>query len=127
MSLISTTVVIERSCETIYRYLQGRYQGQQYLAASMAIKGYIPEIQCLIAEPNRKLVFQVPGRDPVFGSLSSWKWEYELNPSDNGATQVLIRYSWGLGMSILGAGTIRHQASNELVETVMALEALEFP
>lgn len=127
MPLVSTTVVIAKPCETIYRYLQGRYQGQQYRAASMATKGYVPEVQCLSAELNRKLAFQVASRDPLLGATSGWKWEYELNPVGNETTQVLIRYSWGLGMSLLGAGTIHHQASNELVETVMALEALAFP
>jgi hypothetical protein len=127
MPLVSATVVITKSCETIYCYLQGRYQGQQYRAASMATKGYVPELQCLSSEPNRKLVFQVAGRDPLLGSVGGWKWEYELNPIGSEATQVLIRYSWGLGMSLLGGGTVHHQASNELVETVMALEALAFP
>lgn len=56
--------------------------------------------------------------------IGGWKWGYELKALSEAETEVEIRYSYGLWMAFLGAGTIGHQAANEIVETAISLDAL---
>jgi hypothetical protein len=66
------------------------------------------------------LCFWVKGREGIGG----WEWDYQLRAVAETATEVTICYRWSWVFSLLGAGTMRHQAANELVETAMALDAL---
>jgi len=85
----------------------------------------VPNVTCVEAEPSKRLVFQVPGRDPVLRFfISGWTWSYVIEPTNAKACRVTICYRWDWLMGMLGGGTMRHQASNELTETAMALNAL---
>lgn len=55
----------------------------------------------------------------------SWEWSYILEERAPERTQVTILYSWGVGLGLLGLGTVKAQASNEAAETIRALTALE--
>jgi len=125
MPQIQTTITVAAPASQIYSFLRNRYDSENYKIASISTKGYVPKIRCLAEETDREISFTVPGRDPILRiSIAGWSWSYHLEPAENSATKVTITYSWNWFTSILGAGTAKHQASNELVETVTAIDAL---
>jgi hypothetical protein len=92
----------------------------------MTTKDYVPEIQCLEEHANKKLVFWVAGSDSLLRfKVPGWKWEYRLSAIGDESTKVGITYQWGIGLSLLSAFTARFQAANEIVETALALHAME--
>jgi hypothetical protein len=85
----------------------------------------VPQVTCLEAEPNKRLVFQIRGRDPLLRTfIGGWQWTYEIEPASESASRVRITYRWSWWMSLLGAGTTRHQACHEITTTALALDAL---
>jgi hypothetical protein len=125
MPSVSTSIEVAAPLRTVYAYLQSRYDREAHRSASLATKGYVPNIACLEAEPNKRLVFQVRGRDPLLRIfLAGWTWIYEIEPAGESASRVRMMYCWSWWMSLLGVGTTRHQACNEITETAMALDAL---
>jgi hypothetical protein len=92
----------------------------------MATKGYVPEIHRIEEQANQRLKFSVAGRDSLLRCRTpGWKWEYRLSSFANEKTKVVITYQWGIGLALLSAFTARAQAANEIVETALALHALE--
>lgn len=125
MPSVTASVEISAPPEMVYRYLHSRCDRQAHRSASLATKGYLPNVTCLEAELNKRLVFEVRGRDPLLRTfLGGWKWSYRIEPASESASRVSITYCWNWWMSLLGAGTTRHQACNEITQTVMALDAL---
>jgi hypothetical protein len=125
MPSVTASVEISVPPGTVYRYLQSRYDREAHRSAALATKGYVPQVTCLEAEPNKRLVFQTRGRDPLLRTfIGGWKWIYEIEPASESASRVRITYRWSWWMSLLGAGTTRHQACNEITATAMALDAL---
>ena len=125
MPSVGASVEVAVPPQTVYSYLQSRYDRDAHRSASLATKGYVPNVSCLEAEPNKRLVFHVRGRDPVLRIfVSGWKWIYDIEPASKSGSRVSVTYIWSWWMSLLGAGTTRHQASNEITETAMALDAL---
>lgn len=125
MSRVSPTLVYALPAKRIYDYLRHRYDGDVFREASMAAKGYVPPIELVEASEPAKLVFTVPGRDGLLElAVGSWSWGYNIEAITEGQAKVTIWYEWGLGTGILGAGTVKLQAANEVVETAMALDAL---
>lgn len=121
----SCEVYVVAPPQIVYDYLQSRYDRDAHRSASLATKGYVPNTTCLEAVPSRRLVFQVSGHDPLLRIfLSGWTWIYEIEPASGSASRVTMTYHWSWWMSLLGAGTTSHQASNEITETAMALDAL---
>ena len=111
--------------EDVFDYLRSRYDSRDYREASAATKGYVPRIECVDEEENRRVEFKVPGRDPFLHiCIAGWRWGYRFYPLTSSETQVEIWYRWGLWQAVLGAGTIGHQAANEITEAVLALDAL---
>ena len=108
-----------------YAYLKDRYKTDVYRSVCMMTKGYVPEIQTVEEQENKRLTFYVAGRDALLKfKTPGWRWTYELARLDDHKTKVALTYQWGLLLLLLSAFTIRHQAANELVETALALEAL---
>jgi len=125
MPSVQTTIELPLPPERVYQYLSTRYEGTQYRNASTATKGYVPAVKCLESISNQKLVFSVPGRDPLLRfSVGGWVWSYQIEQPSPNHSKVTIEYEWSYFMSFIGVGTTRHQACNELVETVLALAAL---
>jgi hypothetical protein len=125
MPSLRATVPVAAPIEVVYSYLLDRYYRPAHCETSQATKGYVPAVRCLDAEEPYFVRFQVKGRDPLLRiHYGGWQWEYQLQPTAEGATNVTICYRWSWLMSLLGAGTTRAQAANELVETAMALDAL---
>ena len=125
MASVSASVEVAALSETVYRYLQSRYSREAHRSASLATKGYVPDVTCLEAVSNKRLVFQVRGRDPILRIfLGGWMWMYEIEPVSEYGSRVRITYHWSPWMSLLGGGTMRHQACNEITEMAMALDAL---
>lgn len=125
MPSASATVNVHATAATVYAYLESRYDSETHRSASLACKGYVPAVRCLEAIADRRLVFMVPGRDPLTRLfIGSWTWSYDIEPTGTGASRVTITYSWNWWMSFLCAGTTYHQACNEITETAMALDAL---
>lgn len=125
MSTLYAQVSIRRSASDTYSYLRHRYESDVYRSASMMSKGYVPKIECIDARPDEHISFRVAGRDAVFKTKApGWQWQYDLKPSGD-TTTVSITYTWGILLSLASSFTARHQAANELVETAMALDALQ--
>jgi len=126
MSTIHGEVSICRPVSLVYGYLRSRYESEMFRSICMTTKDYVPEIQCLEERGNERLSFSVAGRDALLGfKVPGWKWEYRLSAIGNEGTKVGITYQWGIGLSLLSAFTARFQAANEIVETALALHALE--
>jgi hypothetical protein len=125
MLSVTASVDIPVLPETVYRYLQSRYDRGAYRSTSLATKGYVPNVTCLEAEPKKRLVFHVRGREPFLRIfIGGWTWIYEIDAASESASRVRVTYRWSWWMSLLGLGTVRHQACNEIAETAMALDAL---
>jgi hypothetical protein len=127
MPSVSASVDVSAPHAIVYQYLQTRYDSETHRSASLATKGYVPNVTCLEAAPNNRLVFQVRGRDTILRIfVGGWRWTYEIETVNESVSRVRITYRWGWEMSLLGAGTIGHQACNEITETAMALDALSW-
>lgn len=125
MSSVSASIKVSAPAPVVYRYLRERYAREAYRSTSIATKGYVPAVTCIEEVENRRMAFRVQGRDPLLRDfLGSWTWAYEIEPMGDSSTQVIIRYTWSWLMSLLGVGTIRPQACNEITEAAMALDAL---
>jgi len=125
MSSVRSSITVDAPIAVVYRYLFDRYDSPAHCETSLAIKGYVPAIFCVEAEEPSYLCFDVKGRDPVMRTfVGSWRWEYELRAVTEDTTDVTICYRWGWIMSLLGMGTIRAQACNEIVGAAMAIDAL---
>jgi hypothetical protein len=127
MPSVHATVEVPVDSMRLYRYLQSRYDGEAYRAASMATRRYLPPVKCLEAIEGERLRFSVSAREALMHiRWSGWTWTYELEPVEQGRTRLTIRYEWSLLLSLLSGGSARLQAANELTQTVMAVEALAF-
>jgi hypothetical protein len=125
MASVQATVEMPIPADQVYSYLLHRYDGQQYRASSMATKGYVPLVKCIENIPKQTVGFEVPGRDPVLRMfVKGWRWVYHIESDAAASSRVTIRYEWSFLVAMLSAGTARHQACNEITQTVMALEAL---
>jgi hypothetical protein len=128
MPNLPVTVEIPASASRVYQYLRNRYNSETFRNASLAARGYLAEIHRVEEQENRKLRFWVAARDTLLRfRISGWRWEYALEAIDEGKTRVTITYRWGIFLSFITLWTARHQAGSELLETVMALEALAQP
>ena len=127
MPSVSASVDVSAPHAIVYQYLQTRYDSEALRSASLATFGYVPNITCLEAAPNNRLVFQFLVRDPIFQIfIGGWRWTYEIEPVNESVSRVRITYRWGWSTSLLGVGTTEHQACNEITETFMALDALSW-
>ena len=72
MPSVSASVEVAVPPRTVYSYLQSRYDRDAHRSASLATRGYVPDVICLEAEPNSHLVFRVRGRDPILAHLRRW-------------------------------------------------------
>ncbi len=118
-------ITVSLPAAPIYDYLRHRYESRNYRQASLAVKGYQPAIECRREEQNRHLEFWVRGRDALLKfPTSSWTWTYDLKPISDSETEVEIGYRYPWPLAIMGFGTIAHQAGSEIIETVLALDAL---
>ena len=128
MPVVSINIQINSPSAVVYHYLRERYNRNVHRSTSLGTKGYVPAVTCIEAvetDEYCRITYAVPARDPLLGIfLSGWRWTYEIEPAGPQATSVTIRYDWSWFMAILGAGTTRHQACNEIVETALALDAL---
>jgi hypothetical protein len=128
MGSVRATVAVAAPVEIVYHYLLNRYHRPAACETSLATKGYVPTVHCVESDELRYLCFSVKGRDAwTKTSIGGWEWEYRLREVGDTHTEVTICYRWDWVMAFLGAGTVRHQACNEIVETAMALDALGWP
>ena len=126
MSTIHGEVSICRPVSDVYAYLRNRYESEVFRSICMTAKGRVLEIQCLEEQANERLSFSVAGSDSLLGfKTPGWKWEYRLSAIGDEGTKVGITYRWGIGLSLLSAFTAGAQAANEIIETALALHALE--
>lgn len=127
MPSLKATIEVPVKVSLTYRYLRDRYDGEAYRSACLATKGYVPPVARTENVENDTLGFYVPARDVLFQfPTGSWTWTYEFESVNPDQTRVSIEYTWSWVLSILSFWTIRHQAANELAETVMAIEALSY-
>jgi hypothetical protein len=125
MPSVSATVEFPVPASRIYEYLRTRYQSETFRTACLASKGHVPEIHLVEEVVNRKIRYWVAARDALLRlRLSGWRWEYDLEAAGETKTRVTITYRWGVFLSLITLFSARDQASNELVETVLALDAL---
>lgn len=126
MGKVKTVIEFDLKIEDIYNNLKNRYETERFKKVSIEVKGYCPSIKLLKSEANSKLIFSVQGYDPLLKiNIGSWQWGYLLKEIGDNKTELTIFYKWNLLMTLLSMGTIKHQAGNELIETVMALDSLE--
>lgn len=86
---------LEIACPTarVYEYLSGRYKTQLFHCVCMMAKGYVPEIQCVEEQENKRLSFSVASRDSLFRfKIGSWTWTYDLTCLESGRTKIAITY-----------------------------------
>jgi len=115
----------ESSSEKVFEYLKHRYSSENYISASMQAKGYVPKILLTNEILNRELTFFVKARDSLLPiSYSGWRWHYKLTELSANSTKVEITYSVGLFLFLMSATTALGQAANEIMETVLAIDAL---
>lgn len=127
MPSIKATIEVPVKVSLTYGYLRDRYDGDAYRSACLATKGYVPPVARTEDVENDKLGFYVPARDVLFKFRTGfWTWTYEFESVKPDQTRVTIEYTWSWLLSALSFWTIRHQAANELAETVMAIEALDY-
>lgn len=127
MPSIKATIEMPLKASLVYQYLRERYDSDAYRSACLATKGYVPPVAKIEDIKDTFLRFCVPARDSLFRfSPGSWTWTYELESTNEEQTQVTIEYTWSWILSMLSFWTMRHQAANELAETVMAIEAIDF-
>ena len=125
MPSVSASIEVAASPDFVYQYLRARYDREAHRSASLSTKGYVPIVHCVEEIPNKRVAYHVAGRDPILRVfIGGWNWSYEIEPVSPSASRVTIRYVWSWTMSLLCMGTIRHQASNAVTETAMALDAL---
>ena len=125
MPSVEAVVEIAADARLVYQYLHDRYDGEAYIAASLASKGYVPRVKRLESVDGRRLVFRVAGRDALTKiPTSSWKWSYEVEGIGEARSRVTIRYPWSCLLSLISLWSARLHACNEMAETVMALEGL---
>ena len=127
MGTVRATVVVDAPVEIVYQYLRHRYGRPAHVETSEAIKGYVPPVICKEADEPHFVCFSVKGRDAWTNmSASSWEWDYRIQEAATGTSEVTICYRWSWVLSVMTAGTARPQACNELIETAMALDALNW-
>ena len=127
MPSVSASIEVAASADSIYQYLRARYDREAHRSTSFATKGYVPNIHCVEEVPNKRVAYHVAGRDPMLHvSFGGWNWSYDIEPLSPLVSRVTIRYHWSWMMALLGLGTMRHQAGNEITETAMALDALSW-
>jgi hypothetical protein len=126
MTNVTAKCQIEVPSSIVYKFLKESYLDSRFLDACKETKGYVPSIELKEDIPNRKLLYTVAGRDAWTNIKTSfWDWSFTMEEISSTHTKVTINYSWNLLLGILGAGTIRGQASNEAVEIIRGLIALE--
>lgn len=123
MPSVSVSVEFPASASTIYQYLRNRYDSETYKSASRQAIGYIPPVARLEDVPDARLRFTVSD-DSLGVSINAWTWTYDVQAAGD-RTRVTIEYTWSWVLSVLSLWTVRRQAANEIVETVMALEGLD--
>ena len=73
------------------------------------------------------MVFKAKGRDSLTKmKIGEWKWSYNFRDLGEKRTEILITYEWSPLMDVLSLFTVKHQAANELTETVLSLDSLEY-
>jgi len=126
MGKISTKLEFNIEIEVIYENLKERYNSERFKKASIDTKGYIPPIVLVNNETNSRLTFTAKGHDPLTKmKIGGWEWNYYFKDLGNKRTEVKISYEWSSMMTFLSFFTIKHQAANELIETVLSLDSLE--
>lgn len=126
MGKIKSTIKFNTEVDAVYKYLKERYSSERFKKASMDTKGYVPKVVLIEDEINSKLVFSAKGHDPLIKmKIGGWQWGYSLKKIGEKQTEVSLFYEWSSTMTLLSLWTIKHQAANELTETVMSLDALE--
>jgi len=126
MGKIKAVVEFDMKIEDIYNDLKNRYRTERFKKVSMDVKGYCPKIKLLNSEENSKLFFSVKGYDPLIKiHIGSWQWAYLLKEIGENKTELTVYYKWSFFMTLASLGTVKHQAGNELIETIIALDSLE--
>ena len=93
MPSVNARVDVQASADTVYAYLEGRYDRAAHRSASLATKGYVPNVTCIEAVKGKRLVFEVPGRDALLRIfIGGWNWSYEIEPASASASRVTITY-----------------------------------
>lgn len=126
MGKVTAVITLNMDSQKVYKYLKDRYDSERYKQACIDTKGYVPPIKLVENEVNSKLKFTVMGYDALLKMhMGSWTWTYRLKEIDAHKAELTLSYQWSFLMTLLAMGTIKSQATNELVETVLALDALE--
>ena len=126
MGKISTTLQFNIEIDVMYKNLKERYNSERFKKASIDTKGYVPPVVLVSNETNSKLTFIAKGHDPITKlKFGSWQWNYHFKDLGKGRTEVEISYKWNSMMTFLTFFTVKHQAANELTETVLSLDSLE--
>jgi hypothetical protein len=126
MGKIKTIIEINMGIDVIYKNLKERYNSERFKKASIDTLGYVPQVKLIEDEVNSRIVFAAKANDTLTNiKLGGWKWGYLLQEIGENRTEVTIFYQWKFLMVLFSMGTIKHQAANELTETVMALDSLE--
>jgi hypothetical protein len=127
MGKISTKLEINIEIDVVYNNLKNRYNSERFKKASIDTKGYVPPIELIKNEVNSKLIFKAKGSDPLTKmKIGEWKWSYDFRDLGEKRTEIIISYEWSSLMEFLTLFTIKHQAANELTETVLSLDSLEY-
>ncbi|MDA9070911.1 MAG: hypothetical protein ACKVK4_08160 [Flavobacteriales bacterium] len=127
MGKISTKLEINIEIDVVYNNLKNRYNSERFKKASIDTKGYVPPIELIKNEVNSKLVFKAKGTDSLTKmKIGEWKWSYDFRDLGEKRTEIIISYEWSSLMEFLSFFTIKHQAANELTETVLSLDSLEY-
>ena len=91
MGSLNTTIGVSVPIDRVYRYLNGRFEGDGYRAACEATLGYVPGVKCIEAVENKRLRYAVAGRDALHGFRGpGWSWSYDLSSESDGKTHVTI-------------------------------------
>jgi carbon monoxide dehydrogenase subunit G len=127
MPRASASVRVHVPISVCHGWVHGSVREERYLSAYSHVRGgkqYSGQV--VESQPPQRVVIAERGYDPLSGhSSQGWAITYRFSEAGAGVTEVEVSVEYGMGLALLGLGTMGAQAQNEVLNRISALLALE--
>jgi hypothetical protein len=127
MPRASASVTVHVPISLCHGCVESLVREERYLSAYSRLRdGKHYSGRIVESEPPQRIVIEEQGHDPLTGNSSQgWTIEYRFAKVGAGVTEVDIGVEYGIGLALLGMGTMEAQAQNTILDRISALLALE--
>ncbi|MHB8125670.1 MAG: hypothetical protein ACYDEJ_08540 [Desulfitobacteriaceae bacterium] len=126
MAKLSYAVNIAVPLDQCYTYIRNYTKDQRYVQASASLLKVNSPVRITNEKRDSFITFKVNGVNPVTKrTMSGWELKYSFIQTTKGFTQVDLAIKYGLFLGLIGFGTMKYQAKNELVNIISTLIAFE--